>query len=271
MSRRGRDSAAFSLFAFQDIITSVTGIMILVTLILALELIHRKETSPERKTQQIVTEIQTAVSQVGELESWIAELKDKLEQGAKRIGEVARFDAPRVRAQVADLTEFNTQVTSDLARLAKEQQDALRRQQEAKQFQEQRADDPQTIQQLHVEIKKKLETLAKLRKSKRVIFNPTEGDAKTPWLVEVTSQGLKAAKVGETARPQSFANPAAFKAWAGKRDRDAEYFVLLVKPDGIQNFFAAREFLKQMRFDIGYDLLTAEQTAIDAEKGAAAP
>ena len=45
MSRRGRSKdVAISLFSFQDIITSVTAIMILLVLILALELATRVAT-----------------------------------------------------------------------------------------------------------------------------------------------------------------------------------------------------------------------------------
>ena len=40
-ARRNSNRAAFSLFAFQDIITSVTAIMVLLLLILALELVSR--------------------------------------------------------------------------------------------------------------------------------------------------------------------------------------------------------------------------------------
>ena len=52
MSRRRRNhtTAAFSLFAFQDIITSVTGVMIMITLLLAVELVNRVEQSPAVQT-----------------------------------------------------------------------------------------------------------------------------------------------------------------------------------------------------------------------------
>ncbi len=43
MSRRNRSRAAFSLFSFQDIITAVTAIVILLVLILTLELISRRQ------------------------------------------------------------------------------------------------------------------------------------------------------------------------------------------------------------------------------------
>lgn len=41
MTRRRASLQAFSLFSFQDIITSVTGIIVLILLVLSLELIDR--------------------------------------------------------------------------------------------------------------------------------------------------------------------------------------------------------------------------------------
>ena len=42
-SRKRRDESAVSFFSFQDIIASVTGIMLLITLLLVLELVVRTE------------------------------------------------------------------------------------------------------------------------------------------------------------------------------------------------------------------------------------
>ena len=43
MSRRGRSGPAISLFSFQDIITSVTAIVTVIALLLALDLVQRKQ------------------------------------------------------------------------------------------------------------------------------------------------------------------------------------------------------------------------------------
>jgi len=162
MSRRSRRNSPFSLFAFQDIITSVTGIMILVTMMLALELIKRKE-----------------------------------------------------------------------------------------------------------QIRRTREQLQHLKKSNRMIFNPTEGDQKTPWLVELDAGAITVAKVGESARPQTFSNVERFLTWSTSRNRGAEYFVLLVKPGSVESFDKVHGTLTGRGFDVGYDVMAADQTAIDPETGAA--
>ena len=67
MSRRGRNKSAFSLFVFQDIIMSVTGIMILITLILSLEMMERQEESPRERTSEIISQLKAAVGEVEDL------------------------------------------------------------------------------------------------------------------------------------------------------------------------------------------------------------
>ena len=58
MSRRRRRSAPFSLFAFQDIITSVTGIMLVITMLLALELLERTDVAPPQATAAISKDLE---------------------------------------------------------------------------------------------------------------------------------------------------------------------------------------------------------------------
>ena len=61
--RRVVASTAFSLFSFQDIITSVTGIMVLVTLMLALELITRVQTSAPAQTAVQTKRVEVTVEE----------------------------------------------------------------------------------------------------------------------------------------------------------------------------------------------------------------
>ena len=71
MSRRRNNQPTISLFSFQDIITSVTAILILVVLILTLELISRKydaaASDPEtqkRVTSEAVAELEALVNRI---------------------------------------------------------------------------------------------------------------------------------------------------------------------------------------------------------------
>jgi hypothetical protein len=265
MARR-KKSMAFSLFAFQDIITSVTGIMVLVTLILALELIQQKESSPPVKTAQVVSQTRAAVAQ-NEVE--IQQLQSRLETGREQMAQVAAFDATHVSQQLKDLKELNDDLDRELDEYAEESEAAARRKDEAKAEQDRRSSDSQTLEQLTADVKKETELIEKLRKSNRTIFKPPEGASKTPWLVEVSGEGLIVAQWGVSAPPKRFQNPAELRDFAAGRDKGSEYFVLLVKPAGIENFGQARSLLKRAGFDVGFDLLRTDQSALDPETGAA--
>ena len=52
MSRRKVNSVPFSLFAFQDIITSVTGIILLITMMMAVELVQNMQRAASAPQEQ---------------------------------------------------------------------------------------------------------------------------------------------------------------------------------------------------------------------------
>jgi len=58
---RKKGGSPFSLFSFQDIITCVSGIIILITLILAVELTQRKQAKPAVETAQLAEDIRRAI------------------------------------------------------------------------------------------------------------------------------------------------------------------------------------------------------------------
>ncbi|MFC1757867.1 hypothetical protein ACFL2H_03745 [Planctomycetota bacterium] len=271
MSRRNRESVAFSLFAFQDIITSVTGIMVLITLMLALELVLRDESSPTGETTKIVEQIQSTIADIESMEEKAGELKDRLSTGTDSIGDVAGFDAASVNSELGELDNFNHKLTADLRKIIKDQADAAKREADAENKRAAKAPDADRVKILHEQIQQKQQTLDDLKSSKRVIFNPTDGSAKTPWLVEVFKETILTAKTGVTAAPETFNEVDSFTEWCvNHRNAQTEYFVLLVKPDGIANYQLIRQHLKSKGFDLGYDLLSAEQVAIDPVKGAGA-
>ncbi|HUG91482.1 MAG TPA: hypothetical protein VML55_11640 [Planctomycetaceae bacterium] len=266
MSRRGRANAAFSLFAFQDIITSVTGIMLLVTMLLALELLQRQESSPPAATAQISRDLEQVVA---EQRAEIKEIEAQLSQEQAELAELAAYDLARAERQSAELAGMNRRLEQELAELRRNESESERRAREARAREQQQATDARTVEQLQDEARRKQAQLARLKAAGRVVFNPTAGDAKTPWLVEVAAAGLSVAETGRAAPPQTFADAGSFLAWARRQNPAAVYFVLLIKPDGIETYRTLFAELRRLNFDLGFDLLTSSQTALDPQTGAA--
>lgn len=264
MTRRRR-SSPFSLFAFQDIITSVTGIMVLLTLMLTLELLHRKETSPAVRTEVVNTRLRSAV---GENRREIERLRQLLAAERAEILSVAEFDPQSVAQQLADLQELTEDLEGNLTELGGEQAETARQRNAVLAEQDRREDDAQTLEQLLEEIRTQRDQMARMQQSNRTIYNAAEGADKAAWLVEVSNDGLQTAPVGRAAVPQRFVSVTEFRQWITARDAQREYFVLLVKPQGVARFQAALETLQQFNFDVGFDLLSHDQTAIDPQTGA---
>ena len=112
------------------------------------------------------------------------------------------------------------------------------------------------------------ERLEKLKKENRVIFNPAGGSSKTPWLVELTINSISVAEMGKTQVPFQFSELNEFEDWLTGRNPGTQYFVLLIKPDGIKQFHSILPLLKEKNYDVGFDLLSANQSSIDPQTGA---
>ena len=262
MGRRKRASVPFSLFAFQDIITSVTGIILLITMMMAVELVQnltRAEAAPqEQKSTQVASQLRQAVSE------GVAEA-DRLQKILDETTTI-RFDADSLRRRLEQLQAAAIELESQNDQIQSTQQkiDARREQQkeEAKEL------TPEAIASLLSEQKAVAEQIAAMRQSNRVIFNRPEGAAKAPWLVELNETSIVAAEMGQVRVPQTFSTKDEFLKWVASQDRNSQYFVLLVKPSSIDTFSAVRKELQDRQFDVGYDLLRSDQTAIDPQTGA---
>jgi hypothetical protein len=93
MGRRKGNSVPFSLFAFQDIITSVTGIILLITMMMALELVQnmqRAASAPQEQKSSAVE--QTLRGAIEENSQEIVRLERLLEETT-----TIRFDADALR------------------------------------------------------------------------------------------------------------------------------------------------------------------------------
>src|SRR3954471_6793037 len=109
MPRRRRKSSPFSLFSFQDIVTSVTAVIILITLILALELVTRQPTSAADQLHQSVAALQSALEQADhERQSLVTRLQQEaartLEQ-ASTTPKLLQRDLEQTQEQVAKLQQ----------------------------------------------------------------------------------------------------------------------------------------------------------------------
>lgn len=264
MGRRRAAGPSITLFSFQDIITSVTGIMILVTLLMSVELIQRRQKSSAapvtgRDTPQAATTEQ--------LTREIAELNARLESGRRSLGQFSGTIPGQIQEQGRDLDGLVRQLQQEAAQLQVREDKTRRSRDEALQVASRQEND---LRETKERIAKLEKTVREVSSETRVVYNAVPGANKQAWLVELTETQIVAAAMEKSEKPRVFAGAmreADFRAWAATRDKNREYFVLLVKPSTIAVFEETRSGLRDLGFDLGYDLLAADQTAVDPTAG----
>lgn len=271
MSVRRRPFQPFSLFSFQDIITSVAGVVILVTLILTLELIQAKRHSVADHTTAVARHLPDALA---DIQDSVSAAEEQLKQRDAALREAAPLSPRTLEGERLDTDRQIQRLQAELEALEREATHL--EQQRAK-----RVDDrvEQQAAQDGVEenrnegraIKGEVE---RLKNSNRVIYNPSKMSGKHAWLVEIDGSRFMVARAKTKMKPvvfEGYESPTTaetFLTWAAERDRQSEYFVLLIHPSGIEAYQTVQDRLKNLGFDVGFDLLGPEQTAIDLEHGA---
>lgn len=268
--RRGANSTPISLFSFQDIITSVTGIMILVTMMMTLELLQRKASAPAPQTAKLIEELRPAVDQA---DQEISRLQQELARDEQALRDLAGIDQDQVRQAMDDLERLTKQLQSDVQTLRGEEAHAESRVRRSEAEKTQQASDAKTLQELTDRVRKTQLQFDELKSSNRVIYNVSSSVSKSAWLVEIGDKQLLTAPVGKPAKAIVFsgspeARTAEFLRWAAGRDAKSEYFMLLLKPGGVASFGSLLQGLKSKGFQVGFDLLGAGQSAVDSNTGA---
>lgn len=283
MGRRRRSRSAFSLFSFQDIITSVTAILILIVLILSLELVARK--SREAAASATVTRagLEAAIADLQALaerleaqasarprsaaaprsaadlerDVWIT--REQVEQAlddratAERIRQAAvgearaaeaRRQAARAGAADAGRVAADADATAGEAARVTAANEGERRRLEATREQQRDRPDPGT----------------------ELVFNVPADDGRQPWLLEVSVEGYAALALG-TGKVRKLGSrtdgDSSFARWAASLRREGDYVLLLVRPSGTERFGAARDVLEREDIAIGIDFIGESQTVRD--------
>ena len=256
-----------SFFAFQDIITSVTGILLLVTLLMTLELITRARFVAEVPAAD-ADELPALRRGIANAEARGAWLRGEVERVGQALASAAaasplvtaeelqriEFESNRAAARNDALRARQREVSAALAReraeVEKVESDAETRAAKARQLQA-RAEE--------------------FRRSNHVVMLPGNAAGKSPVFVESSGEGLVAGTADSDGRVVPTEKwPAgavdALARWAESRSRTREYFLILVRPDGVATANNAVERLRDAGFDVGWEPIEAAVTVFEASR-----
>lgn len=248
---RYRRSPPVSLFAFQDIIAAVTGVMLLATMLLMLELVTRTFAASAPPQEQTI-DPDAAV---------FVELTTRRDELLKQIAESVTKSSPAIVTQTQlDVleTELNRlrKKTGELNQRSAEAQDTIEKlgaQQQAE------AEATETRTQELAETKEKLDIALS-----RTQVTLLDGDrpSKQAWFLLCEAQRITVATVSTerelNPRPDLPRDVAGVLEWAQELNQDENVFVLLVRSDGVAQFETLQRALRAKNFEVGWDLTTPE-------------
>ena len=263
MTLRRRKSSPFSLFAFQDIITSVTAVIILLTLILTLELVTRKPTSAAQQLDQSVTALKSALEKAEQerelLESRLKQEAARTIEQASTTSESLQRDLEQTQQQVARLRQELLELRQSQVSAKKQEDAALARSLDMDVRRKE-------LDELKTKTSAAKNELDQLAEGDHLIFNRPTGTSKRPWLVDVSEESVVVlAFPPDDDRFEfrsRFLNPCVDQLLAWVREHctaDGDYFVLLIRPSGIENADRLRDSLSTRGFEIGRDAVGAAQ------------
>ncbi len=267
-----------SFFSFQDIITAVTGILVLVTLILTLYL---NETPPvtdsERELKQALTGALTELTRVSAAnqqhqtnlnilaaapspERLLADIRELQSHLATQSNQLSLV-AANLTAREADATKRAEQLgLAGLSERSDQLQEAL---DQHSRTNETLIAEIKTLEREHQDLEARIEALN--REHKLWLIPDLTPGGKEPVLVTVASTNLTCQRFNQTTNRMQF--PAAeaegglsrcFRLWDPERD----YLVFYVRPSGIDLFLRCQELAKRAGFQVGYDAVEEERQLV---------
>lgn len=265
MARRKAQGPSVSFFAFQDIITSVVGIFVLITLIMMVELVTRKA-SASGSNQAVEDTFSAVIVELQQQYEALEARSAKLDTMAKKIGSVQVFNRDEVTKELqASIQSLNEQ----LERTERRNQEIQRVIDEQKKLQSDlqmevrnRSPDREELEKLRKDLEKLDTRLAKLNTQEPLIYKSQSLDGRNVVVLEITSREIAildlAGDTRVTLRGRYFAGE--FKDWMRKQTISRNHFFLLIRPGGSDNFQQIREVLDNSKASYGYDVLDMEKS-----------
>jgi hypothetical protein len=279
MSSRLRSlDSKISFFAFADIITAVSGVLIFVALLLATDLGQPTDSRSQAANSEMEQRLQETLSQQAEVDAQNQHLQGLLAAAetapaAEKLG----MDITRLRTQLAEEKKKHASVAEQLAatQSATEARDRTlgltdlkvqiqRVVQEAESLFRQDAkvrEEMTTLEQRVVSVESKLLKLRE-REGKLWLIPDKSSTTKEPILATISGSGAKVERFDHPDQAREFSKSSArtgFDSYLGKAKPLDQYVVFLVRPSGIELFQRLVKPAREKGFEVGFDALEEDR------------
>lgn len=256
MSRRQRGTGApISLFSFQDLITSLSGILILLVLLMAVEIAVRGVTSKHGA-------------------------QDDLERTRRLVGLRAKAETLRNRFRVMQAAQQNSGANDPLATAQEsiraelkyetlhndsdKSSDAIRAlEKKLERVRQEEKIVREKSESLSAELEKLRSAQALALTRRKMFVIPEAGSPKTALIVECSGNSARAGYIDRAVAPTTFTADESLNDSFGKYienlSSSSEYIVFMIKPSGVKVFKNLILIARAHEFDVGYDALEEDQ------------
>lgn len=261
MSARGRRSQGVkvSFFAFQDIITCVSGILLIVTLLMT-TMITEEAAAPSgggepNRAQELTDakqELEAATSAAAALQAQVVAMTDPSTVRAQTLE--LKEKLPVARAKAVELERKLAESGMDAATLSARVQQAEKELAELDRKKKERVPD---VDKLAQELKEK-ETRAANAHNEWRLVPKLPSNSKTPVMAVISDKGLTIEefdKPGTRVKLEKAGMQTGFAAALQKFNPAVHYFVFYIKPSGIADFATLKDIAQAQLFEVGFDAL----------------
>jgi len=256
MRRRGARESVVSLFAFQDVMASVIGILFFVVLLMAA---YMTTTSPVRgETTSIIAEVEGLKKLIEEKETELSKARGNVRRASETVGLLLKDDA--------EIAEEIHELYARLQALHRTIQARRKGFNEVREELEARKVAGGSLDRRAVLLKSKVEKArreaAGADRTPRLSYIIGEAaDNLEPWLVALSDKSVRVGTKDGTRAVLTFQAGSSgerlklFQTWAEAQNPRTHYFVLLIRPSSVAFGYKTASRLKKKGFHVGTDLL----------------
>lgn len=281
MSRRKDNSPAISFFSFQDIITSVTGIMFLVVLILILMLLMRKDaTTPEerediRRTEALKEELTRLQDEVASRTKSISELQNRLDELQKLKLEEIPLRVASLNAELLSLEQANKAASEKVLDVKAHLESLKESMANLENLVRMGGENLKASREKEVLLTAKIAELQnKIQAVKKTVrFTWQRNSNKKPLLVECSEKTIRVGtsdaehplSVFQSNTPEGLVRD--FMKWIEGYEASSHYLLLLVKPGAFTYAEPLSHLLLEKGFERGREILPNDMVEIFQDGG----
>ncbi len=263
MSRKSQGPSV-SFFAFQDIITSVVGIFVLITLIMIIELISKSETTHSRieanveALQQLSSSLEKSHRQ---LSQQLQDLTLAVESSRGADGSHPEFQEKMLQKQLNTFLEQKHEIAESIDVLedqltsSKALQKSLSEKWDVSSAERQRRDN------LESKIHETETRLRKILSDDPIVFRSGRLEGRSVVIFDLYPNRVEIVSL-ETRQRETFAEPnpkAEVRAWIEAQDLNKIHILVFVRPNAEKLFAEVKDTLNDKSASFGFDVLGANR------------